>query len=343
MHSMTGHPRAIIESRLPHVAVSIISVQVGAAIATTVFVQVGAAGTVLLRQAFAALVLLVIARPAVRGRSTADWLHIVLFGLTFAAMNLCFYEAIDRLPLGIAVTIELLGPLGLAAVLSRSARHLGCVILATIGVLVLGRGIGGTGHVDLTGVLFDLAAAAGWATYIVLNRRVGARVSGTDGLALAMAIAAVTITPIGVHAGGRALLHPAVLGAGFAVAMLSAALPFTLEMHALRAVPPVTFGVLMSLSPAVAATVGWLFLGEHLGLGQVVAIGCVVAASVAATTGSGPGERVDPAGVDVTDQDSPAVPGRGSIGSASTSRPHSLIDCTAGVSGATVTDHRSGA
>ena len=259
------------------VGASIVSVQLGAAIAASLFDQVGAPGTVLLRQGLAAVVLLLIARPRLAGRSRGDWVAVCAFGLVLAAMNVCFYEAVERLPLGIAVTIELFGPLGLAASLSRRRREFACVLLAAVGVVLLG---GATRHLDPVGVAFDLVAAAGWASYILLSRRTGSRFEGVDGLALAMVVATVAIAPLGIATGGARLLEPRALLIGLAVAMLSAAIPFTLETHALRAVGPRTFGVVMSTSPAVAGVMGWLVLNESLGWLQAAAIGCVVLASV---------------------------------------------------------------
>ncbi len=263
-------------NRIPLVGASIVSVQLGAAIASSLFHTVGAPGTVLLRQGLAAAVMITIARPKVRGRSASDWRVVCVFGLVLAAMNVCFYEAVERLPLGIAVTIELFGPLGLAASLSRRIREFAYVLLAAVGVVMLG---GVTQRLDRVGVAFDLVAAAGWASYILLSRRTGRSFDGVDGLALAMVVATVAVAPLGVVTGGRQLLEPHALLIGLAVAMLSAAIPFSLEIHALRAVGPRTFGVIMSSSPAVAAVMGWLVLNEQLGWLQAAAIGCVVAAS----------------------------------------------------------------
>ena len=263
-------------NRIPLVGASIVSVQLGAAIASSLFHTVGAPGTVLLRQGLAAAVMITIARPKVRGRSASDWRVVCVFGLVLAAMNVCFYEAVERLPLGIAVTIELFGPLGLAASLSRRRREFAYVLLAAVGVVMLG---GVTQRLDRVGVAFDLVAAAGWASYILLSRRTGRSFDGFDGLALAMVVATVAVAPLGVVTGGRKLLEPHALLIGVAVAMLSAAIPFRLEIHALRAVGPRTFGVIMSTSPAVAAVMGWLVLNEQLGWLQAAAIGCVVAAS----------------------------------------------------------------
>lgn len=263
-------------TRIPLIGASVVSVQLGAAIATSLFDRVGASGTVLLRQGIAAAVLLLIARPRLSGRGRADWLVVGSFGLVLATMNVCFYEAVDRLPLGVAVTIELFGPLGLAVVLSRTAREFAYVIFAALGVVLLG---GATNHLDGIGVLFALCAALGWATYILLSQRAGRRFEGIDGLALAMAVATITVAPLGIATGGGRLLEPGSLMTGMAVAMLSAAIPFTLELHALRIVGPRAFGVIMSTSPAVAATLGWALLAEPLRTTQAVAICCVVLAS----------------------------------------------------------------
>ena len=263
-------------NRIPLVGASIVSVQLGAAIAASLFDRLGAPGTVLLRQGLAAAVLVAVTRPRVKGRLRQDWQVVCTFGLVLAAMNVCFYEAVERLPLGLAVTIELFGPLGLAAALSRTARELAYLALAVVGVVLLG---GATGHVDLAGVGFAIAAAVGWGSYIVLSRRTGRRFEGVDGLALAMVVATVAVAPLGIATGGARLLEPRMLTTGLAVAMLSAAIPFALELHALRAVGPRTFGVIMSTSPAVSAAMGWVILAEPLGVPQAAAIACVVAAS----------------------------------------------------------------
>jgi inner membrane transporter RhtA len=262
-------------SRIPLIGASVVSVQLGAAIAASLFDRVGAPGTVLLRQSFAAAALLAIARPRLSGRDRRDWLIVLAFGLVLAAMNVCFYEAVDRLPLGIAVTIELFGPLGLAAGMSRSIRELAYVVLAAIGVVLLG---GVTHHLDVAGVMFALCAGVGWASYILLSRRAGRRF---EGLALAMVVATVAVAPLGIATGGLRLIEPGALLTGVAVAALSAAIPFSLEMHALRVVGPRAFGVILSTSPAVAAVVGWLVLAEPLGGLQGVAICCVMVASAA--------------------------------------------------------------
>lgn len=267
--------------RTPFAVASIVSVQLGATVASSLFDVVGAAGTVLLRQGVAAVVLLAITRPHRAGRTAADWRAVAALGAVLATMNLSFYAAVERLPLGIAVTIELLGPLGLAAVLSRGARQWVCVGAATCGVVLLAWPRADA-TLDPVGVTFAVIAATGWAGYIVCNRHLGRRFAGADGLAMAMAFAALLVAPAGVSAAGRHLLEPSTLAIGVVVAMLSAAVPFALELHALRAIDARTFGIIMSTSPCVAALLGVLFLHERLDAGQVLAIGVVSVASVAA-------------------------------------------------------------
>ena len=257
------------------VAGSMSSVHVGAALATTLFARIGAPGVVLLRQGVGAALLLAIVRPRLTGRSRADWTAVVALGLVFSVMNTTLYEAIARLPLGVAVTVELLGPLGLAAALSRRVHEVVLVLLAGTGVVLLE----GLAHdIDVVGVIFALVAAGGWASYILLSRRVGRRFAGVDGIALSMAVAAVTVAPFGIATGGRGLLHPSTFALGAVVSVLSAVVPFTFEVHTLRRVPARIFGVVQSLSPVVAVIVGWLLLGQALGLSQLAAVACVVAA-----------------------------------------------------------------
>ena len=256
------------------------SLQLGAAFGKTLFDEVGPAGTVLLRQAFAALVLMLAWRPRIRGRSAADWRLVLVFGLVLAAMNLSIYAAIDRIPLGIAVTIEFVGPLGVAVAGSRRALDLLWVALAAAGILLLSDF--GTADLDVVGVLLALLAGCLWAAYILLAARVGQAFEGAEGVALAMAAGTVVTVPVGVADGGAELLSASVLAIGFAVAVLSSAIPYTLEMEALRRLPTGVFGVLMSLEPAMAALAGFIVLGENLAAYEVVAIALVVAASAGA-------------------------------------------------------------
>lgn len=256
------------------------SVQFGAAFAKTLFDDVGPIGSVFLRLLFAALVLMLIWRPRLTGHARRDLALMLLFGATLAGMNASFYAAIDRIPLGITVTFEFIGPLGVAVFGSRNRLDLVWVGLAAAGILLLSD-FGGA-DLDGLGVALALLAGAFWAAYILLSARVGQSFSGGDGLALAMVVAVLPIAPFGIAQGGGELLVIGVLAAAFAVAMLSSAIPYTLELEALRRMPPGVFGVLMSLEPALAATAGFILLGEDLAAREVVAIMLVVAASAGA-------------------------------------------------------------
>jgi inner membrane transporter RhtA len=197
--------------------------------------------------------------------------------MILAMMNVTFYAAVQRLPLGVAVTIELLGPLGLAAALARHVTELVWVGVALSGVAVLGEG---DRSLDPAGIVFALVAAGCWATYILLSRRTGRQSAGIDDLALAMSVAALAVAPLGLRAGGE-LLNPHSLGIGALVAFLAALVPFSLELVALRRVPPRVFGVVMSLSPVAAAFSGFVLLGQHLTSLQFVAMAAVIVASIA--------------------------------------------------------------
>lgn len=277
----------VLADRIPPVALvlgGVVSVQVGAAIAKTLFGSLGATGTVMLRIAVSALVLLAAWRPRVRGRTRADLAVAALFGLTLAAMNFFFYQALDRIPLGVAVTVEFTGPLGVAVAASRRPLDLLWVALAAGGILLLSDG--GAAGVDPVGVVFALAAGACWAGYILLSQRVGRRFARGDGLAVAMAVGALVLLPAGVLDAGAALLDPRLLGLGALVAVLSSLLPYSLEMEALRRMPARVFGILMSCEPAVGALAGFMLLSQTLSARQVVAIGLVVVASAGATRGA---------------------------------------------------------
>jgi inner membrane transporter RhtA len=270
------------------VLVAILSVQLGSALATTAFDQVGPAGTVLLRSAFAALILLPIVRPTLDRRLVRD---AFAFGFVLAAMNLSFYESIDRLPLGTAVTLEFLGPLGVALVGTRRPRDLVWVALAGGGVALLSGGI--ESGSELLGIALALTAAAFWATYILLSARLGSRHEGIAPLAVALGFSALLLTPAGVVSGGGDLLEPGVLATGLAVGLLSSAIPYGLELEALRRISSAVFGVLMSLEPAAAALIGFLALSQGLSAEEVVAVAMVVAASVGALRGAGLSRPVD--------------------------------------------------
>src|SRR2546423_4214039 len=259
---------------------SVLSVQVGAAVATTLFDELGPAGTVLLRTGFGALILLAIWRPAIPRAASGPLRDAVLLGIALAGMNLSFYAALDRIPLGIAVTFECTGPFAVAVAASRRAADLVWVALAAAGIVLLSPGVHGS--LDGVGVAFALLAGGFWAAYIFLAARVGRGFSGGQGLALAMAVAALLLVPVGVAGGGGALARPGLLAVGLAVAVLSSAIPYSLELEALRRLQKGTFGVLMSLEPGVAALVGLALLGQDLSATEVVAIALVVAASAGA-------------------------------------------------------------
>lgn len=264
------------------VLVGIASVQVGAAFATKLFDHLGPAGTVLLRVLFAAVVLCAVWRPVPRKHSRSDLRLAALFGLVLAFMNLTFYEALDRIHLGIAVTLEFVGPLGVALVGSRNRLDVLWATLAAAGVALLG----GFGTPNLAGMLFALTAGAFWAAYILINARVGQAFTGGSGLAMAMAIGTVPLIPIGIADAGSNLLHPGLLAVAFGVALMSSVIPYSLELEALRRIRPNVFGVLMSLEPAVAALAGLVVIGQSLSGLDVLAIAFVVAASAGATLGA---------------------------------------------------------
>ncbi|MFC7263658.1 EamA family transporter [Streptomyces lutosisoli] len=257
-----------------------VSVQFGGALAVTLMPRAGALGVVTLRLLVAAIVLLAVCRPKVRGHSRADWSTVVVFGITMAAMNGLFYQSVARIPLGTAVTLEVLGPLVLSVLASRRALNLVWAGLALGGVFLLGGG--GFSSLDPTGVAFALGAGAMWAAYIVFSARTGRRFPQADGLALAMVVAAVAFLPLGIVESGSKLLDPTTVALGAAVAVLSSVLPYTLELLALRRLPASTFAVLMSLEPAVAATAGFLVLHQALSATEALAITLVIAASMGA-------------------------------------------------------------
>jgi inner membrane transporter RhtA len=266
-----------------------VSVQFGAALAVTLMPRAGALGVVTLRLLAAAVVLLVLCRPRLRGHSRTDWGTVVVFGLTMAAMNGLFYQSVARIPLGPAVTLEVLGPLVLSVLASRRALNLAWAGLALCGVFLLGGG--GFGSLDPVGVAFALSAGAMWAAYIVFSARTGRRFPQADGLALAMVVAAVLSLPLGIMESGSKLLVPSTLGLGAAVALLSSVLPYTLELMALRRLPAPTFAILMSLEPAIAAMAGFLILDQALSTTDALAIALVIGASMGAVRSQVRGAR----------------------------------------------------
>ncbi len=263
------------------VLIGILSVQFGAGVAKDLFDDAHPTTIVWVRLAVSALVLALIARPALRGRSREDWLVVLAFGATLGLMNWSIYQAFARIPLGIAVTIEFVGPLTLAVLGSRRPRDLLWVALAAAGVLLLGLE-----RTDLTvaGVLFALLAGAAWASYILLSAQTGRRWPGIDGLTMASVIAAVLLVPLLLEADGpSSLVDRRILLLGALVGLLSSVIPYTCEMVALRSLRPSVFSVLMSLEPAAAALAGLVVLRELLTPVQLLAMACVVVASIGAT------------------------------------------------------------
>jgi len=264
------------------VLLGVASAQIGGAFAVELFDELGPAGAAFGRLAFAAAILVAWWRPTVRGKPAIAVSTAVAFGLALGAMNLCIYQAMDRIPLGVAVTFEFIGPLGLAVVLSRRPLDLLWVALAVLGILGLADYSGGS--LDPAGVAFALAAGALWAAYIVLSKRTGMLFPGGSGLAIAMVAGATLAAPFGIADAGAELLRPELLGAVLAVALASSVLPYSFDLEALRSLPQRVFGVLMSLEPAVAALAGLVVLGQDLAVRDWIAIGLVVIASAGAST-----------------------------------------------------------
>ncbi|MEV4099662.1 EamA family transporter [Nonomuraea sp. NPDC049649] len=264
------------------VLLAIFSVQLGAGFAKQLFATLPPSAVVFLRIVMGALIIGAVARPRLRGLGRRDWAVGIGFGLTLALMNLSFYEALMRLPLGVAVAIEFLGPLGVAVAASRRRLDLLWVALAGTGVALLAPW-GESATASWLGIGFALAAGACWAGYILLAAAAGSRFPGTTGLAFAMMVSALVIAPVGVATGGTDLLRPEVLLIGLGVGLLSSVIPYSLELKALRRMPKHVFGILMSLEPAAAALIGVLVLSELLHVQQWVAIVAIVAASLGAT------------------------------------------------------------
>ncbi|MDQ3864950.1 MAG: EamA family transporter [Actinomycetota bacterium] len=280
--SLSDRSRGVPPTAL--VILSIFSVQLGAAIAKTLFDFLGPGGAVFLRIAFAALVLFLLVRPRLGGHDRAGYLTAGLFGLVLAGMNFSIYLAFARIPLGVAVTLEFVGPLGVAVAGSRRALDLLWVVLAATGILLLAP-LGALGGMDLdpVGVGFALLAGCLWASYILLSARTGSAFPGGTGLVIALCVGTLVLLPFGIASAGYALLDPKLLLAGFGVAMLSSAIPYSLELEALRKLPARVFGVLMSLEPAVAALAGLVVLGERLQMRAVAAILFVTVAAAGAS------------------------------------------------------------
>jgi inner membrane transporter RhtA len=268
--SSSGRPRAVAVGL---VVAATMCPQVGAVIAVTLFDRIGPAGTAFLRLGFAAIILCALWRPRLEGNLRLA----AAFGLSLGLMNWSFYEALDRVPLAIAVTTEFAGPLLVAVLGSRRPLDVVWVILAAAGIVLL-VGPGG-GSVNAAGVAFALMAGACWMAYIYLSKRTGAAFSGGSGLAVAMVVGALVVLPAGVIEANAAFVEPRLLGSAFVVALASSVLPYSLELEALRRLPEAVFGVLMSLEPAVAALAGFVALGQVLRPAELLGIAMVVVAS----------------------------------------------------------------
>jgi inner membrane transporter RhtA len=258
---------------------SMVSIQIGAALAQHLFPKVGAPGTTALRVGLAALILLAIRRPSLKGMDATSLRALGLYGASLGLMNLCFYLALRTIPLGVAVAVEFIGPLVVAAASHRSRLDILWLVLAAGGLALLAPW--GGQALDPIGLLLALGAGVFWGLYILFGQAAG-RVWEGAAPALGMAVAAVIVIPVGVATTGARLLDPALLPLGLTVAVLSSALPYSLEMFALTRLPRTTFGTLMSLEPAIGALSGFLLLGQQLSLRQGGAIAAVMLASAGA-------------------------------------------------------------
>lgn len=262
------------------VLVGVITVQFGAGLAVLIFPALGPMGIVSLRIGFSAILILIIARPSLKGRSRSDWLTVIGYGLIMTLMNTAFYYSLERIPLGVAVTIEVLGPLTVSVVMGKRALNWLWAVLAFAGVVLL-CGLG-FGRLDPVGVVLAAIAGTCWALYILAAASTGRRFAKLDGLALAMVVGAVVALPFGFLTAGSAMLRPDLLGIGLAVAVLASAIPYGVELIALRRIPESTFGVLMSIEPAVAALAGFLLLSQALTIVDLIAMALVIGASIGA-------------------------------------------------------------
>ena len=256
------------------------SLLLGSALVISLFDDVGEVGALLLRLVFAAALLLAISRPLLRGHSTQAWRYVIAFAFAVIGLNLAFYYAIDQAPLGIVAAVGFVGPLGLAVAASRRPIDFVWIAMAAAGVFLF-TPLGG-GSLELLGLVLSLLFAIGWAGYVLGSSRLGQAFSGAEGLAFAMVISALVMVPAGVIAGGTTLVRPEILAVGAAVAILSTVIPYSLEIAALRRLHTGTFGILLSLQPAIAAVIGLAVLGQGLRATEVLAIGLVVVASAGA-------------------------------------------------------------
>lgn len=266
---------------VPAVLLSIISVQCGAAIAKSLFPVIGAIGTTSIRIGISAILLLLVYRPNLFQITPKQWKLVVPYGLSLGAMNLIFYLAIERIPIALAVTLEFIGPLLVAIIGSRRLIDYCWVLLAATGIILIAPW--SNNRIDALGVLFALLAGALWAAYIVLGGKISKIMNGGQAVSTGMLFAAILILPFGFYENGLVNLTPKLFGMGIALALLSSAIPFTLEMKALGQLPSRTFSILMSLEPAAAAVCAFIFLQENLSFYEILAVVCVVIASAGST------------------------------------------------------------
>jgi inner membrane transporter RhtA len=266
---------------LPAVLLAIISVQSGAAIAKGLFPAIGAAGTASLRIGISALILFAVYRPNLKKITIEQWKLVTPYGLSLGAMNLIFYLSIERIPIGLAVTLEFIGPLLVAVLGSKRTIDFFWVLLAAAGIVLIAPW--SNNGLDILGVVFALLAGALWAAYIILGGKISKIMKGGDAVTIGMLFASTLIVPFGILGNGLINLTPQLLGLGVALALLSSAIPFTLEMKALGQLPARTFSILMSLEPAAASICAFLFLQEYLTFNEILAVIFVVIASAGST------------------------------------------------------------
>lgn len=279
---------------IPALLVAATSVQGGAALAKSLFPALGPAGASGIRLLFASALLLVIFRPSLGRLTSGQWKAIVPYGIALGGMNLAFYEAIGRIPLGLAVTLEFVGPLGVALFGSRRRTDFAWVLLAGSGILLLAPWQGGVEGVDPLGAVLALLAGAFWAAYILAGKRVSGILSEGQSVTAGMLVATAIVMPFALASGMTERMDPDLFFLGILVAALSSALPYTLEMVALKALPERTFGILMSLEPMIATVAGLIFLGEALSPLQWLAVFCVCGASAGAASSVRPAPRLEP-------------------------------------------------
>ena len=261
--------------------ISIVSIQIGAALAIDLFPVIGPIGTAFLRLTFSAVLLLAATRRTISWNARRHAGSLLLYGAILGLMNMSFYGAIERIPLGIAVAIEFVGPLGLAAITSRRVRDFAWIGLAGIGIALLTPEIGSA--LDPVGVALAGAAGLCWAAFTVMSQRIGRALPGNSGLAIGMAVAALVVLPVQVAVGGLGKLDLGLLAAALAVAILSTAMPLTLEFEALKRMTARTYGILVTMEPVVATVVGALLLSQAMGLQGILAVACVTIAALGVT------------------------------------------------------------